>query len=183
MKILKANNQKGFTLIELLIVVAIIGILATIIVVATADARKKGKDAAIKSNLDALQKQAAIYYLENSAYTTSGAHPRSSCPNANSNTMFTIDSTMNSALSEALSKNKDTTDGDSDHQDSTCGASTNSWATAIRLNSSPGYGVSSQVWCVDSSGASGVYNHNTNNVVGSGSDPDWYYYCNPAYKQ
>ncbi len=55
-------KRQGFTLIELLVVIAIIGTLSSIVLTSVNTARSKGNDAAIKSDLDNMRAQAAIYY-------------------------------------------------------------------------------------------------------------------------
>ncbi len=63
-------SKKGFTLIELLVVFAIVGILATIVIVSTAGVRSKARDG--KRVFDTQQITTALeaYYARNSAYPT-----------------------------------------------------------------------------------------------------------------
>lgn len=55
------RKLKGFTLIELLIVVAIIGILATVIIINLTSAQNKAKDAKLQSDLGLVSNAAEIY--------------------------------------------------------------------------------------------------------------------------
>jgi general secretion pathway protein G len=51
---MRPRIRKGFTLVEVLVVIAVIGMLATVAVVATAPALKKGRDAKRKASLSQL---------------------------------------------------------------------------------------------------------------------------------
>ncbi len=60
-----SKTKKGFTLIEILIVVAIIGILATIVVVSMRQASDRGKSAKIISSVVQVRSIADDLYLQN----------------------------------------------------------------------------------------------------------------------
>lgn len=62
------NHQKGFTLIEILVVIAIIGILASVVLAALNSARSKARDAQRKETLKQISRAAELYYNDNLAY-------------------------------------------------------------------------------------------------------------------
>lgn len=61
-------KRKGFTLIELLIVIGIIGILATIIIVAYGNVQIKSRDAKRIGDLNALSGAVKMYFTDTKAY-------------------------------------------------------------------------------------------------------------------
>jgi prepilin-type N-terminal cleavage/methylation domain-containing protein len=65
---LKRNNNLGFTLIELLIVIAIIGLLATLSVVVFAETRIRSRDANRLSDINRLQKALHLYWQASGLY-------------------------------------------------------------------------------------------------------------------
>jgi prepilin-type N-terminal cleavage/methylation domain-containing protein len=65
---LKQKHQKAFTLIELLIVIAIIGLLASIVLVSLNSARSKARDAKRKADLRNMTTALEFYYNEYGVY-------------------------------------------------------------------------------------------------------------------
>ena len=61
-------QEKGFTLIELLIVVAIIGLLASVVLVGLGGFRARGRDARRIADLRETQNALELYYTKNNAY-------------------------------------------------------------------------------------------------------------------
>jgi len=66
----KNLRQQGFTLIEVMIVVAILGILATLVVVNVAGSTDKALVSATKSDLQAIKQALDLYKLDNYRYPT-----------------------------------------------------------------------------------------------------------------
>lgn len=65
------QTNQGFTLIELLIVIAIIGLLATLAIVSLTSAQQKARDAKRIADIKQLQNAVELYYSENAAYPDS----------------------------------------------------------------------------------------------------------------
>lgn len=72
------KNNKGFTLIEMLVVIAIIGLLSSVVLVALGPSRNKAKDARIISDLN--QVRSVMETIYNSS---TGKYPDSSVATAN----------------------------------------------------------------------------------------------------
>jgi prepilin-type N-terminal cleavage/methylation domain-containing protein len=69
-------NRKGFTLVELMIVVAIIGILASIAIPNFVDMQYRAKRAEIPSNVDGIKTSELAYEAAQDEYVSSGGiHP------------------------------------------------------------------------------------------------------------
>ena len=67
-------RKRAFTLIELLVVIAIIGILAAMILVAVSGARAKARDARRKSDLRSVKSALAQYFTDNDTYPSTAAN-------------------------------------------------------------------------------------------------------------
>ncbi len=148
---------RGFSLIELLTVIAIIGVLATVIVVSLSAARNRGIDAATKENLSTIRNQAELRHSNLGSYgaavavqsTAITAAPAYNAAGAN---FLISDQQSNRALAAAIA------DGDSGYF--AIGANGQSWAVAIETKSVTGY------WCVDSQGTGKVI---TSTSLGGGT--------------
>ena len=62
------NKKFGFTLLELLIVIAIIGILAAIVLVALGESREKSRNAAVIAQMEEIQKALELYRANTGGY-------------------------------------------------------------------------------------------------------------------
>jgi prepilin-type N-terminal cleavage/methylation domain-containing protein len=60
----------GFTLIELIVVIAIIGILVTMVTISIANARARGRDAKRITDIVQMQNALALYYRDEKTYPT-----------------------------------------------------------------------------------------------------------------
>jgi prepilin-type N-terminal cleavage/methylation domain-containing protein len=136
------NHSKGFTLIELLVVIGIIGILSAVVLASLNTARFKGNDAAIQSDLSAVQTQAEIYYggAGSNSYGTQAFGTDATCDSTGAG-MFT-DATIKKALDGAFKA------GGSAVGSVACVAASQTYAVAVKLTAN-----APEWWCVDSTGS------------------------------
>ncbi len=147
---MRKNNSAGFTLIELLVVVGLIGLMAAIVMVALTDSRKKGADAAIKSNLDTIKAQSELFASDNnnSFLPAGGSVMNISTCDSGGNNMLSLDPVIYEAVVAAMDIG----------YGSACFNSSSAWAVSIQLKTGGTAGDSvPDSWCVDSSGASKAY--------------------------
>ncbi|MDQ3244764.1 MAG: type II secretion system GspH family protein [bacterium] len=138
------KKNKAFTLIELLIVISIVGILSSIVLVSLSEARKKGGDGGIKSNLLSVRSQAEVFYNNNS---TNPLSYTSVCTNGTVGGVPGVGSALKGAAEAAsLSTNSPNLFADDAASSSTqavCNDSSAAWAAEVPLQQG-GF------WCVDS---------------------------------
>jgi general secretion pathway protein G len=76
--------KNGFTLVELLVVISILGILATIGLVAFSSAQMRGRDTQRKSDLKQTSNALEIYYNDHGSYPSSQDGKIRGCPSTTS---------------------------------------------------------------------------------------------------
>jgi prepilin-type N-terminal cleavage/methylation domain-containing protein len=133
------NKKAGFSLIELLIVIAIIGILSTIILNSLSESRARAYDSKIKQQLSSFRTAAELYFASRGDNYAPAAVSCSS-----------INSIFNDFSPQTGSPGLYIADGNLPPEvQKACRASASAYAVKVSLYKGTSY------WCIDSKGFSG----------------------------
>jgi prepilin-type N-terminal cleavage/methylation domain-containing protein len=146
----KKNLSNGFTLIELLVVIAVIGILASVVLASLANARQKGKEAKVQSQMASMRETAELYRSAHGSYT-------SLCSQSKTDGLFQIVLETAQVIAPEISNVAAGTGDPQQTQGNSravCHANSQKWVASVpfRLNSTGS--TATAFWCVDSDGAS-----------------------------
>ncbi len=136
------NMKKGFTLIELLIVIAIIGILSSVVLSNLNNAKTKASDTSVKGDLSSVRSSASIEY-ENigSSYNNTGTDiSGEDCSTLSTPGTIFRNTNIQNALIQIKTLNND--------QALYCNVTSNAYAIVAPLK------VANTFWCIDSNGVS-----------------------------
>jgi len=156
MTLASLRGHRGFTLIELLVVIAIIGILSAVVLASLNSARSKGIDAAVVSNLSAIQTQAELYYQDNG--NSYGTQALGNCP-----TTGTVSNMFGNTTIRAALVNSNSTMGATGNDVVQCTAAGTTFMANMKLRAVQGTNTA-KYFCVDSTG-----NATTTTTVPSGA--------------
>lgn len=153
-------NERGFTLLELLVVMALIGIAATLILAAVNSSRIRAHDAIITENLSNMRSNMELYYSETATYGPSASAASAACDGVG--TVFVNDPTIMRMIEE-IEGSAQGNHSNPGFAEAVCaiGAFGDSWAVHIRLRSNY-----AQPWCSDSHGYIGP-----GGAAGGGTSP------------
>lgn len=132
------RSSKGFTLLELLIVIAILGVLMAILLYYLGDARSKGSDASIQSNLVNARAQAELYF------------------NLNGLSYMDVCTESLSDSPQGIADFVEASDFENGSGEVNCFDNDDDWALEVQLNND-----TAQYLCVHTGGEMGVYTEST----------------------
>ena len=120
-----------------MVVIAIIGILSSVVLASLNSARQKGQDAAIKQDLNGIRAQAEIFFDDN-GYSYVNTDDQTACevPEGLQTGFFKAREVAGYSGEELI------------HEKGSCYADPDSWVVWVQLRSEE-----NQAWCVDSHGS------------------------------